>query len=309
MLGYRDRLVILMYHRVLRASDPFHAGDVDAGIFDRQLTLLKRFFTVLPLPDAAERLARGELPRRSVCITFDDGYADNVEVALPLLQRHGLSATFFIATGYLDGGRMWNDTVIESISSATTESLDLQSIGLGAHRLEGQDSRQKTIKDLLARLKYLPPREREEQCAAIAAIVGQRLPDNLMMTTQQLLRLHHAGMDVGAHTVTHPILARVSDEESRQEIVGSVQNLRDRLGAPIVSFAYPNGRPTRDYTRRDVELVRQAGVKVAVSTAWGHADARMDRFQLARIAPWEKTTLRFGVRIAHSYFAAPPAVL
>lgn len=309
MLGFRDRLVILMYHRVLPSSDPYHPGDVDAGAFNGQLALLKNFFNVLPLAEAAERLAHGALPPRSVCITFDDGYADNVEVALPLLKCHGLSATFFIATGYLDGGRMWNDTVIESIVSAKTESLDLEHLGLGTHLLAGQELRWKAIKDLLGRLKYLDPREREHKCGTIADIVGQKLPDNLMMTTRQLLDLRNAGMDIGAHTMTHPILSRVSDEEAQREIRGSVQKLRELLGREIVSFAYPNGRPGKDYSLRDVEFVKQSGVSVAVSTAWGHADSRMNRFQLARVAPWDKTSLGFGLRVAHSYFGTPATVL
>lgn len=309
MLGFSERLVILMYHRIFRAKDTYHPGDVDAETFDGQLALLKRFFNVLPLPEAAERLAQGSLPLRSVCITFDDGYADNVEVALPILQRHGLKATFFIATGYLDGGRMWNDTVIEAVASAKAEWLDLDNIGLGMHPLSNPASRMNTIGALLKQLKYLNPQEREQKCQAIANHVGQTLPDNLMMTTQQLLALRGAGMDIGGHTVTHPILAGISDAESQREIIGSVEKLRELLGTEVASFAYPNGRPGQDYTARDVGYVKQCGVKVAVSTAWGYADARMDQHQLARVAPWEVTPFRFGLRVARSFFGPPPKLL
>ncbi len=185
MFGYRDRLAILMYHRVLAIPDPYHAGDVDAFAFDWQLSTVKRYFNVLPLTEAAERLKRGTLPRRAVAITFDDGYADNVEIALPILQRHGLHATFFIATDYLDGGRMWNDTVIEAVARASATSLDLTSLGLGIHDVAEVAARVRCINTLLGQLKYLPPFEREQKCSAIARHIGEPLPDHLTMTTAQ----------------------------------------------------------------------------------------------------------------------------
>lgn len=309
MFGFHDRLVILMYHRVLAQPDPYHAHDVDAEAFDWQLAILKRYFNVLPLTEAAERLKRRALPPRAVCITFDDGYADNVDVALPLLQRYQLHATFFIATGYLDGGRMWNDTVIEALARATGPILDLTLLGLGTYGLTDVAARLRAIKELLARLKYLQPEERLHQSAMIAATVGQSLPNNLMMTTAQLQRLDKAGMGIGAHTMSHPILALLPDETSRAEIEGSINQLGELLNQKIQTFAYPNGRPGKDYGRRDVEHVRRAGIQVGVSTAWGYANATMDCQQLARIAPWETTSARFALRIFRSYFGTPPSVL
>lgn len=309
MLGFQNRLVILMYHRVLAHPDSYHPGDVDAAAFDWQLAVLKRYFNVLPLTEAAERLKCGALPTRSVCITFDDGYADNVEIALPILQRHQLHATFFIATGYLNGGRMWNDTIVEALARATGERLDLTSLGLGTHPITDTAARIKATRALLAQLKYLQPEDRLNKSVKIASVVGQNLPDNLMMTTTQLHTLSQAGMEIGAHTINHPILARVSDHESRAEIEGSIHRLHELLGRSISSFAYPNGRPHTDYGSRDVENVRRAGIQVAVSTAWGYANSSMDRHQLARIAPWDTTPTRFALRILRSYFGAAPSVL
>lgn len=309
MIGSLGRLVILMYHRVLAQPDPYHAGDVDAAAFDWQLTVLKRYFNVLPLKEAAERLQRGTLPARAVCITFDDGYADNLEIALPILQRHQLHATFFVATGYLDGGRMWNDTVIEALARATGEHLDLSTLGLGSYSITTTSARIHATRELLGQLKYLSTAERLHKSAGIAASVGQHLPDNLMMTSAQLCTLSKAGMEIGAHTISHPILSRVSDHTSRSEIEGSIQRLRELLGHNITTFAYPNGRPNTDYGLRDVENVRRAGIQVAVSTAWGYANSRMDRHQLARIAPWDTTPTRFALRIFRSYFGSPPSVL
>jgi hypothetical protein len=121
--GADAKLSILIYHRVLPVPDPLFPTETTVESFDAQLGLLKSLFNVLPLPEAVARLKAGTLPARAASITFDDGYADNFTRALPILQKHGLHATFFIATAYLDGGRMFNDTVIESIRQCTQRHL------------------------------------------------------------------------------------------------------------------------------------------------------------------------------------------
>jgi peptidoglycan/xylan/chitin deacetylase (PgdA/CDA1 family) len=115
LLAGRPALIVLTYHRVLPAPDPMLTAEPDAGLFEAQMTFLARYMVVLPLVEALRRLEAGTLPRRAIAITFDDGYANNAQVALPILRRLGLPATFFIATGYLDGGCMWNDAVIETL--------------------------------------------------------------------------------------------------------------------------------------------------------------------------------------------------
>lgn len=300
------RLAILMYHRVLPAPEALRPWDVDTRAFDWQIGLLTRWFNVLPLREAARRLREGTLPARAVSITFDDGYADNLTLALPVLRKHGAHATFFIATGYLDGGRMWNDTVIEALARAPGPQLDFNSIGLDRYDIAAPAARLDALKKILAKVKYLVPAERVSRSGAIAAMIGQPLPDNLMMTTTQLRELHAAGMEIGAHTVNHPILARVDDATAQREIVDSRDRLRELLGAEIPTFAYPNGRPVTDYGKQHADFVRQAGFEVAVSTAWGAARSTMDPWQLARIAPWDQTPLRFGLRVFRSYFEAEP---
>ena len=89
------------------------------------MAALRRYCHPVPLIEGVRGLATGSLPDRAVTVTFDDGYADNAEVALPILQRHGVPATFFVATGYLNGGRMWNDSIIEAIRRAPATELDL----------------------------------------------------------------------------------------------------------------------------------------------------------------------------------------
>jgi hypothetical protein len=125
-------------------------------------------------PTAVERLAARSLPARAVCVTFDDGYADNAEVALPILRKHRVPATFFIATGYLDGGRMFNDTVTESIRAISTPTLDLASLGLGRLVLDTVEAKRAAIARILPVLKYLPAPEREAHAARLGELRESR---------------------------------------------------------------------------------------------------------------------------------------
>ena len=125
------RLVALFYHRVLAAPDPMLPTEPDARIFDAQMQALGGMFNVLPMDEAVARLAEGRLPPRAACITFDDGYRDNLQIAAPILPPHGMTATFFVASGFLDGGRMFNDTVRESVRRLASGEHDLSWLELG----------------------------------------------------------------------------------------------------------------------------------------------------------------------------------
>ena len=143
--GERARLSILILHRVLPEPDALDPYAIDAPYFDAMCGWMMQAFKVLPLDEAVRRLRSGTLPARAAAITFDDGDADNHDVALPILQRHGLSATFFVATGYLNGGRRFNDSVTETLRRAAGPAIDLRHTllgNLGQHGLDGADADQ-----------------------------------------------------------------------------------------------------------------------------------------------------------------------
>ena len=295
------KLSILLYHRVLTGPDSLRPDEFDKNAFRLHMEVLSESFNVLPLDQAVELLRNGALPPRAVCITFDDGYSDNETVALPILLDLKLSATFFVATGFLDGGRMWNDSVIEAIRLADSGELDLSDAGLGKYTLHTDVDRHAAIVGLLNNLKYQKPADRDRLVEKIIINVGKTLPDNLMMTSEQVQRLAAAGMTIGAHTVHHPILKTLSDNEARFEIQQSCDKLEEIIGSPVTVFAYPNGRPETDYGQRDVTVLKDLGIKVAVSTAWGVCTHKSDLRQLPRFTPWDRTHGRFALRMLHNY--------
>ena len=305
--GGRGRLNILIYHRVLGSPDPILHDELDAATFEWHLALLRDEFNVLPLGEACARLARGALPARAACITFDDGYADNEQIALPILKRFGLPATFFVSTGFSDGGIMFNDAVIEAVRRAPAGTCDLSPLGLGNYSLGDSTSRRAAIDALLGQIKYRPIGERVVLVRQLAEAMQSTLPTTLMMRPAQIKRLHEAGMEIGGHTVNHPILAVLDDQQARAEIFGGKHRLEEITGAPVTLFAYPNGKPGRDYGPRDVELVREAGFAAAVSTTAGVANRASDLFQLPRFTPWDRSPRRFGLRLLANCLRRVPA--
>lgn len=305
--GARGRLSILIFHRVLPQQDALFPDEMHAQRFDQLCAWLKRWFQVLSLDQAVAQLREGRLPARALAITFDDGYADNHDVAMPILQRHGLSATFYIATGFLDGGRMFNDTVIEAVRRSSHARLDLAGLGLQCPdtlALGDAAQRRAAVHALLNALKYRQPEERLQLVQAVAERAGGPLPDNLMMRSAQVQALRQGGMTIGAHTVSHPILAVLDEAAARQQIEDSRAQLQNLLGERVAHFAYPNGVPGRDFTDATAKLVEALGFDSAVTTGWGAAGAGADLFQLPRFTPWDQTPHRFAARMARNLWAS-----
>lgn len=295
----RNSLLVLLFHRVLPQADPLLAEEPDVADFSAQMDVVRATCSVIPLVEAIERLYNGGLPPNAACITFDDGYTNILTCAAPVLEKRGLPATVFITTGYLEGGCMWNDTVIESVRNAGQE-LDLTSIGLGHFELRDVLARRHAAQSLRKILKYLDPQDRARKTTQIAEIVGRHLPGDLMLRESQIKELVRRGINVGAHTVSHPILTCVDDITARREIMASKATLEAVISAPVDLFAYPNGQPKRDYLHRHVAMVREAGFTAAVSSAWGACHANSDRFQLPRMKPWETSAVRFAARLLYS---------
>jgi peptidoglycan/xylan/chitin deacetylase (PgdA/CDA1 family) len=295
--GARSRLSTLVFHRVLDAPDPLGPGEVTADDFERIMRWVAGQFHVVPMRDAVAGLRTGRLPSRPLVVTFDDGYADNHDRAAPILARLGLPATFFIAAGYLDGGVMFNDVVAAGVAGCRSEELDLVDLGLGRHPMRTTADRRAALARLLTAIKPLPVDRRSELAAAVCERAAVPLPASPMMTAEQVAALKRAGFGIGAHTWSHPILARLDDAAARDEIQRGRVRLEEITGGAVLHFAYPNGRPGEDYTPRTVALVKELGFESAFTTTAGVATSGTDPHQLPRFTPWDRTQLRFGGRM------------
>jgi peptidoglycan/xylan/chitin deacetylase (PgdA/CDA1 family) len=298
LLGQKSAVLpVVMYHRVLREADPLRPGVHAAQAMDTQFSTLKRYFQVLPLDVAIDLLQRGKLPPRAVCITFDDGYRDNHDVALPLLQRHGLHATFYVSTGFLNGGVMFHDLIIESVRQAPTGMLDWGIPGAPVPELSDTPSRQRAVSQLTARIKYMDPALRANLSERLSLALGPALPRHLMMDDAQVRALFEAGMGVGGHTCTHPIMAMLSEPEAAAEVIDNRDTLRDIIGVLPGTFAYPNGKPGKDFGPRDRDLVVSAGYRNAMSTLAGVSTTQTHGHEMPRFVLNEATPLRIVMRV------------
>ncbi len=265
-------VVVLGYHRVGPAARcEFDRTVFSAGVedFESQLDLFARDFEVIGLADLDEALARRR--GRALLITFDDGYRDQAEVSAPLLHARGLPAVFFLATGFVGEQRLaWWDELSWIARSSSLPSIppdgDLlpHAIGLSADR-------ESAARALHARYRELPGADGARFVQRVGELAGTGRPapsESPWMSWADARRLGELGHDVGGHTVTHPILARLPPEEQRREVAGSLERLRAELGAPIESFAYPSGH-RGSFDADTVGLLDQHGVRWAFSYRGG----------------------------------------
>ena len=267
--------------------------------FRAQMKTLVRFFNPIALDEALRRLDDATLPPRSVAITFDDGYRDNLNVAAPVLQDLGVPATVFVSTGFSTGATMWNDQVIDGLGAFDGASLDLRDVDLDIYPVRSTTERVAAAASILKSIKHQHPKSRLSIVDKISQVTGYEEPrEGPMMSADEIKALSRRGITIGAHTINHPILKLLDDDEARIEIEGCKQQLETMLDKEVRLFAYPNGNPQSDYTDRDVRLVREAGYGAAVSTHVGVASQATDRWQLPRFGPWSNQPLRFGAHVA-----------
>lgn len=272
---------ILMYHNFSgqEETDP-DALNVE-GI-RCQFTYLRRHFQVVPLLRLAEQLASGrKLDRHMVALTIDDGRRGCYEFLFPLLQEFGLPATFFVVSSFIRGEDwIWTDKVIWlSEQSRPPQELVL--------------SKLETVFRSLNRMR---PEQRNARIEAMAKSAGVTFPKTIPAkympcSWSELREMADSGlMEIGSHTVTHPILSSVTDEESWDELTRSRAQIEEGIGRTVNCFCYPNGMPG-DYRPSQLQQVEQAGYACSVIAEFGMVSRTSDRYQLPRIGMTRKTSV------------------
>lgn len=296
------RLTVLIFHRVLPEIDPLLPDEMYASRFDALVGMLVKVFNILPMDVALASWKSGTLPPRALTITFDDGYADNFTIACPILLKHGVKASFFVASGFLNGGIMWNDVAREAIRSYQGDEIDLRWLDLGIRSVVTSSERFRLVEEMLLKLKYRTLDHRKEALARLLEGTRASSPGNLMLSTAQLQGLRDAGMEIGGHTFSHPILAVLPEAEARRQIAEDRERLAELLGESPRYFAYPNGRPEKDYQATHARIVRELGYEAAFTTSCGSVGPESGAFELPRFTPWDRGLTRFSLRLAHNYF-------
>ncbi|MET0852510.1 MAG: polysaccharide deacetylase family protein [Candidatus Rokuibacteriota bacterium] len=298
---------VLTYHSVNDDGDPFFPA-VSTAVFERQMAYVAATHRVLTVEELADRMARGDLPRDAVAITFDDGYRDNLTHAAPILARHRLPATIFLATGFIGSREVpWFDRLAFGIKRSRVAEVDAP--GGGRAGLGSPADRLALLERATSRLKTLADDERRREMDTLLeglGVAGDPGMKSRMLSWDDVHALAGLGFSVGAHTVTHPILSRVSDAQARREIEGAREAIEAATGTRPRAFAYPNGRPA-DYTPSVVDLVRRAGFTCAVTTRFGVNTPATSPWELRRGGPWETHLPTFALKLAWYRLAADAA--
>lgn len=293
----KGRLCIINYHRILESSDPLLESEPDINTFRWEMELLADCFNVIPLHDAVQIMKTERMLPRAVCITFDDGYRSTHDLALPILKELNLPATVFITTGYMEEGNMWNDRIIEAVRHLPCGQYNLSESGLGTYTIQTLQDRKHAIQKLTEDAKYLPPKERLDLTLLLESFAGGVFNQGHMLTREMVCTLAQQGIEIGGHTVTHPILTSLDDKDAFYEIEGGKKQLEQITGKPVRLFAYPNGKVGMDFDERHVAMAKEAGFTAAFTTALGSATHKNDPFQLPRSRPWDSTPFLFGLRL------------
>jgi peptidoglycan/xylan/chitin deacetylase (PgdA/CDA1 family) len=299
--------VILMYHRVGEPDlDPWSLH-VTRKNFQEQMEILRKYANPISLRELAQAQQKGKVPRRSVVITFDDGYADNLYNAKPILERYDIPATFFIATGHIgqERGFWWDELqklflqpgkLPEKLTIEVDGAVHTWDLGIAANYSQDDYQRDKGRRayesDPSSRLGFYYSVWQTIQCfpkeaqlpviEQIKAWVGSEVvtdPEDRSLLPEELCTLGNRELtEIGAHTVTHPSLKEHAAEFQLKEIQESKAYLETLLNRPVTSFAYPYG----SYNTETVSLLQQAGLDYACSCIEGLVWKGSNSFLLPR---------------------------
>jgi peptidoglycan/xylan/chitin deacetylase (PgdA/CDA1 family) len=274
--------LILGYHRVDDVlCDPYKLS-VKPENFAQQLEVLKQYALPLSLSELVERLKKRGLPRRAVALTFDDGYADIVHKAKPFLDRFEMPASVFVVAGSL-GNEFWWDELARLLGEPQCRAKIASPSNKPGHE---SDQGSRSGADVVLRqygwLRELAAADREKAMASLRAF-SSRASDATSgcraVTREELVQLAKSPqIEIGAHTVTHPVLTNLSQAAQKEEIQQSKLQLEAVLGRPVTSFSYPNG----SFSRVTRALVWEAGFSYACGSAKDLAWHRTDLFHLPR---------------------------
>ena len=298
--GQNAKLTVLLFHKVPLAADPLTPTEPTFSQFEHILDFLQDNATVLPLADAASALARGKLPRKAVALTFDDGYDEWLTTVSPALRARNMHATFFVTTEQLDGPALWHERIIAAVRALPDHGARLPYGFASYDDLRYTSSRIRLISELQERLKYAPLPERLGAIEMIEAQARSPLVWPRPFDRESVRALHSQGFEIGGHTINHPILNECSDAQATNEIAGCKDELETIIGGKVHAFAYPNGRPLKDYDGRHVAMVKSCVYTVAVATSGGAARQDSDIYQLPRFTPWGATNERMALQLARN---------
>jgi peptidoglycan/xylan/chitin deacetylase (PgdA/CDA1 family) len=320
--------IILMYHRV-RPMDKESAGRSDwlryqslpgivvsPAMFEAQMEYLSENYRVISLEQMLQSFETDHAPpKRSVVITFDDGWRDNYVYAFPILRKLNLPATIFLSAGYVGTHRIfWPEQVISCLSERRGFVQDRlagapASVPSELRRLikmiceSVSENHVHLLDRLIAQMKRLAPAARESLMRSLFDCApgpeDSILDDRVMLDWNEVVEMKAAGITFGSHAVNHELLTLLEPGLQTRELFESKAIIESRLGCPVDTLAYPNGNHDDDLIR----LVRDAGYRCAVTVVSAHVSRRSNRYKLGRVNVHQGNSSGIFGRFSKALFA------
>lgn len=290
--------IILMYHRVNDAADPYFPA-LDTASFESQLDHVRATYRVETVDALLDWTRSGPDGPPRVAITIDDGYVDTHAVALPRLRERSLPATLFLATAPPETGRaLWLDYLRSLFKHTHATSVELPSLGLGPFPLASDAQRLAALGRIAARLKRAGAETVDAAVDELSRRLGaDQVPPVPVLTWAQVADIARGGITVGAHTHRHYILSNLDMAAAREDIATSLALIRDRVGSEPRGFAYPNGA-VGDYSPETIRVLEELGVRWACTTRCGFATSSSHPLEIPRIHTSMDTLPLFAARLA-----------
>ncbi len=281
---------ILAYHSVEEApplTNHIFGASTSRAQFEEHMKTLARKFRPVSLEDVVQFAKSGrQVPLGAVAVTFDDGFADNHEVALPILNRYSIPASFYIMVNAVENGTLPWYCRLRFAFHATNKMEWKEPASGRTFRLDVPEERRGALNLAWDTGAKLTGSVQDQFIGAVEEALGTEpanAPHGYMMTWEQVRGLRKAGHTVGAHTLSHPNVAQVSASEARSEIIESKRQLEEKMGEAIEHFSYPHPALSPCWSGQTLELTREAGYKSAVLTTHGQVRAGDEPLALKRI--------------------------
>ncbi|MFZ3342333.1 MAG: polysaccharide deacetylase family protein [Terriglobales bacterium] len=304
----RDSVLVVIYHDILPAGfpegNPLFGMTVSVEEFAWQIAYFKKHYHPITFHQFCDWYFRGAaLPRCPVLITFDDGHANNLRFALPVLQKENVTAVCFVLTGELGACRQtWVEDAYYRLMFSQSQSWRLRNGE--CWRLETNEQRAAACGRFFGLCRTLAETDQAEELTSLQSQLP--VPNNAgefrnrfeFLGEEDICRLSESGIEIGSHTITHPILGALEKENARREIADSKLELERVLARSIEAFAYPFGAPTLDFKPRDEDLVRESGYAVAFAAHGGFVTRASNRFALPRVGIGRMTRAQFAATVS-----------
>lgn len=291
---FRKGLRILAYHRVLNfdaRSFPFDEDVISASseAFRQQMRFAQKNFDIISFADLRQcELEDRPYPNRALIVTFDDGYRDNYTCAYPILKEFRLPATIFLVTGHIGRSKLfWWDAVAYCVKNTPRAVIELPEISPQKLRLDSAEDRAFAIHLILGWIKHVPDDVSRRFVSRLPEELGVEMPEGVAegmhLSWDEVREMAENGIEFGSHTVSHPILANVSEEHLERELLESKKTIERELGREVLTLAYPVGRRSK-FNQLAQTLAAKHGFRFAVSYEEGVVSPKgFDRYAMPRI--------------------------